>query len=55
MNEGKKMVVPVEITERDIQTIRAVIGAEGYYDWTDPEDIGEAITAIIQNPLREMV
>ncbi len=49
------MIVPVEITERDIETIRAVINAEGYYDWTDPDDIGEAITDIIQNPLRELV
>ena len=55
MNEEKKIIVPVEITERDVQTIWDVIGAEGYYDWTDPEDIGEAIAAIIQNPLREMV
>ncbi|MBO6266964.1 MAG: hypothetical protein J6M06_01895 [Synergistaceae bacterium] len=49
------MVVPVELTEEDVETVKRAIGVEGYYDWTDSHDVGEAIRDIIQNPLKEMV
>ena len=51
------MIVSVNITKRDIDIIRQALGRDeddNYFDWSDPDSVGEAIETLIQEPLNAM-
>lgn len=52
------MIITINITDSDIDIIRQALGRDvndEYFNWSDPDDVGEAIETLIQEPLRSMV
>lgn len=52
------MVVYVTVTDEDIDTVRQALGYDkndSYFDWKDPDSVGEAIETLIQQALKDIV
>ena len=54
----KTLTVNVTVTKKDIDNIRLALNRDeddSYFDWEDPNDVGEAIETLIQEVLSYMV
>lgn len=52
------MTVNVTVTKKDIDNIRLALNRDeddSYFDWEDPNDVGEAIETLIQEVLSYMI